>query len=106
MCLFSQDPAVKRFLDTRNSLGPWARENVCGEASALASGIDVEHLLGAAVLALREEGKFFATIHYPEMMRKRFEYAMLQSGWRDRNFINQLVGLFPIDDRWRMTAFI
>ena len=46
----SQDPAVQCFLAKRASLDVWARENTPWEAIAVSAGIDLEHLLGAAML--------------------------------------------------------
>jgi hypothetical protein len=94
---FSQDPVVQCFLAKRDSLGVWARENTCWEAIALAAGIDLLHLLGAALLARREHtitaGKVIAMSYYPEVVKKRIEYANLPGGWRDRDALDKLVGL-------------
>jgi len=93
----SQDPVVQCFLAKRDSLGPWARENVCWEAIALAAGVDLEHLLGATILALREFGKTIAITRYPEVLARRIEYAKLPGGWRDRDAIDKLLGLLPFN---------
>jgi hypothetical protein len=94
---FSQDPVVHCFLAKRDSLGVWARQNTCWEAIALAAGIDLLHLLGAALLARREHtvsaGKLVAMSHYPEVVKKRIEYAKLRGGWRDRDALDKLLGL-------------
>jgi len=50
---FSQDPVVQCFLAKRDSLGVWARKNTPLEAIGLAAGIDLSHLLGAALLDFR-----------------------------------------------------
>src|SRR5438128_2353334 len=50
---FSEDAVVQCFLAKRDSLGVWERQNTCWEAIALAAGIDLLHLLGAALLAWR-----------------------------------------------------
>jgi hypothetical protein len=52
---FSQDAVVKCFLAKHDSLGVWARENTCWEAIALAAGVDLPYLLGAALLARRDD---------------------------------------------------
>jgi hypothetical protein len=91
----SQDPVVKCFLDKRHSLGVWARKNVCWEAIALAAAIDLEHLLGATMLALRELEKTIAASHCLDLLKKRIEYAKLPSGWRDRDAIDRLLGMLP-----------
>jgi hypothetical protein len=94
---FSQDPVVQCFLAKRDSLGVWARENTCWEAVALAAGVDLSHLLGAALLAWREHtmtvGKLIAMSHHPKVVKKQIENAMLPGGWRDREAIHKLVGL-------------
>jgi hypothetical protein len=92
----SQDPIVQCFLAKRNSLGTWARENVCWEAIALAAGIDIEHLLGATMLAMREYGTFTAMDAYPEVIKKRIEFALLPGGWRDRDFLHKFLGVLPM----------
>ena len=95
---FTDDPVVECFLAKRDSLGVWARENTCWEAIALAAGVDLVHLLGAALLAGREQAvtaaKLIATFHLPEVVKKRIEYAKLPGGWRDRDALDKLVG-FP-----------
>jgi hypothetical protein len=96
MCL-SQDPVVQCFLAKRNSLGKWARENVCWEAIGLAAGIDLQHLLGATMLALREFEKTIAASHCLDVLEKRIEYAKLPGGWRDRDALDKLLGLLPFN---------
>jgi hypothetical protein len=92
---FSQDPVVQSFLAKRDSLGVWARENTCWEAIALGAGIDLIHLLGAALLARRKltttTGNVIAMSHYPEVMQKRCEYAKRPGGWRDRAVLDKLI---------------
>lgn len=94
---FSDDPVVQCFLSKRDSLGVWARKNTPWEAIALAAGIDLLHLLGAALLARQEHTekaeRFIAMSYHPEVMRKQIEYAMLPGGWRDRESIHKLLGL-------------
>ena len=93
----SQDSVVQSFLAKRNSLGVWARENVCWEAIALAAGTDLEHLLGATMLALREFEKTIAALHCLDVLEKRIEYAKLPGGWRDRDALDKLLGLLPFN---------
>jgi hypothetical protein len=49
------------------------------------------------MLALHEFGKTIAMSQYPDVLQKRIEYAMLPSGWRDRDAIDKLLGVLPID---------
>ena len=94
---FSKDPVVRCFLAKHDSLGVWARENTPWEAVGLAAGIDLIHLLGAALLAWRQHtmtvGELIAICNAPEVMKKRVEYAMLPGGWRDRDAVHKLVGM-------------
>jgi hypothetical protein len=93
---FSQNPVVECFLAKRASLGVWARQNICWEAISLAAGLDPAHLLGAALLAWREHtltvGEFFAVSHSLEVVKKRFEFAKLPGGWRDREALHKMLG--------------
>ena len=94
---FSDDPVVGRFLAKYDCLGVWERQNTPWEAVALAAGVDLPYLLGAALLAWREQtttvGKAIAACSLPEVVKKRIEYALLPGGWRDRDFIHKLVGV-------------
>jgi len=95
----SRDPVVESFLAKRASLDVWARENTPWEAIAVSAGIDLEHLLGAAMLAMLEFGKFVAMGHYPEVIKRRIEFALLPGGWRDRDFFHKFLGLLPMNYR-------
>ena len=70
-----------RFLAKYDCLGVWERQNTCWEAIALAAGVDLPYLLGAALLARRDDAttraKLIAICHAPELLKKRVEYAML-----------------------------
>ena len=94
---FSKDPVVGCFLAKHDCLGVWARQNTPWEAIALAAGVDLPYLLGAALLARRDDAttraELIAICHAPELMKKRIEYAILPGGWRDRDFLHKLVGL-------------
>ena len=94
---FSEDPVVGRFLAKHDCLGVWERQNTPWEAIALAAGVDLPYLLGAALLARRDDAtkraELIAISRAPELMKKRIEYALLPGGWRDRDFVHKLVGL-------------
>ena len=95
---FSKDPVVGRFLAKHDCLGVWERQNTCWEAIALAAGVDLPYLLGAALLAWREQTttvgeRSSPSVHAPEVMKRRIEYALLPGGWRDRDFLHRLVGV-------------
>ena len=92
---FSEDPVVARFPAKHDCLGVWGRQNTPWEAIALAAGVDLPYLLGAALLARQDDAttraNLIAICHAPEMMKKRIEYAKLPGGWRDRDSIEKLV---------------
>ncbi len=52
---FSKDPVVGRFLAKHDCLGVWERQNTPWEAIALAAGVDLPYLLGAALLARQDD---------------------------------------------------
>jgi len=52
---FVKDPVVGRFLAKHDCLGVWERQNTPWEAIALAAGVDLPCLLGAALLARRDD---------------------------------------------------
>jgi hypothetical protein len=92
---FSKDPVVGRFLAKHDGLGVWERQNTPWEAIALAAGVDLPYLLGAALLARRDDAttraQLLAICRAPELMKKRIEYAKLPGGWRDRDALEKLV---------------
>ena len=94
---FSKDPVVGRFLAKHDCLGVWERQNTPWEAVALAAGVELPHLLGAALLARQDDAttraNLLAICHAPDLMKKRVEYAMLPGGWRDRDALHKFVGL-------------
>jgi hypothetical protein len=80
-CAFRKTRWCKASLPSRDSLGVWARENTCWEAIAIAAGVDLLHLLGAALVAQREHtgtaAKVVAMSRHLEIVKKRIEYAKL-----------------------------
>jgi hypothetical protein len=98
---FSEDPVVRCFLSKRDLMGVWACENICWEAIALGAGLDLYHLLGAVLMAMRKHslniGTLIALSRFPEIIEKRIEYAKLPGGWRDREAIDELLGVLPIN---------
>jgi hypothetical protein len=93
---FSKDPVVGRFLAKHDCLGVWERQNTPWEAIALAAGVDLPYLLGAAFLARQADAamraELIAILNAPEVMKKRIEFAMLPGGWRDREAIHKFLG--------------
>jgi hypothetical protein len=93
---FSEDPVLGRFLAKHDCLGVWERQNTPWEAIALAAGVELPHLLGAAPLARQEDSttraKLIAICNAPEVMQKRVKYALLPGRWRDREAIHKMLG--------------
>ena len=94
-CAFLKTPLWHAFLLNMIALGVWGRQNTPWEAIALAAGVDLPYLLGAALLARQDDAttraNLIAICHAPEMMKKRIEYTKLPGGWRDRDSIEKLV---------------
>jgi hypothetical protein len=69
------------------------------EAVALAGGIDVQHLFGEILLAMREHSvnavKFIAVATHPRVMKKRVEFAQTAGGTRDRDALDTMLGALP-----------
>jgi hypothetical protein len=49
------------------------------------------------MLALHEFRKTIAASHCLDLLEKRIEFAKLPSGWRDRDAIDKLLGVLPIN---------
>src|SRR5882724_13776 len=94
-----------QYSDCRTSYHRWLAKtfrsggclNTPWEAVALAAGVELPHLLGAALLARQDDAttraNLLAICHAPDLMKKRVEYAMLPGGWRDRDALHKFVGL-------------
>ncbi len=46
---------------------------------------------------MRDYGKFIAMDYYPEVIKKRIEFALLPGGWRDRDFLHKFLGVGPMN---------
>ena len=99
MIRFSYDPAVKAFLKTYDSTDERIRNLLPWEVFALKAGVDIPHLVGAMILALREQGanlvKIIAITHHAETVKARIRAAKKPDGVRDRNALDTALGLLP-----------
>src|SRR5262249_36421226 len=96
---FSRDPAVKAFLKVYDSIDPEIRGLLPWEVFALKAGVDIPHLVGAMILALREQGanlvKIIAITHHADTVKARIREAKKPEGVRDRNALDTALGLLP-----------
>lgn len=96
---FSQDPLIASFLDKYDSIPKRDRESLPIEAIAVAAGIDVRHLWGEIMLAIREQSvnavKIIAVASHPDVIRKRVEFSMTPGGFRDRDALDTMLGALP-----------
>lgn len=96
---FSQSPLIQAFLSKYDSLPTRDRERVPIEAVALAADIDIRHLWGEIMLAVREHSvsavKVIALAAHPDVITKRVEFAKTPGGYRDRDALDTMLGALP-----------
>jgi hypothetical protein len=96
---FSASPLIQSFLDKYDSIAPRDREKLSLEAIALAAKVDITHLWGEIMLAMREHSvnsvKIIAIANHPDVIKKRVEYAQLPGGFRDRDALDTMLGALP-----------
>ena len=95
----SGDLAIRTFLEKYDSISKSDRERVSWEAVALSANLDLNGLLGSAMLALAAKSanvsKIIAVTSHPLITRKRVEFAQLAGGERDRTSLDIMVGALP-----------
>ena len=93
---FSASPLIKSFLEKYDSIPPRDRERLSIEAIALAAKIEIPHLWGEIMLAMREHSvsavKVIAVAAHADVMKKRVEFAQLPGGYRDRDKLDEMLG--------------
>ena len=93
---FSSSPLIKAFLEKYDSIPPRDRERLSIEAIALAAKIEIPHLWGEIMLAMREHSvsavKVIAVAAHADVMKKRVEFAQLPGGYRDRDKLDEMLG--------------
>jgi hypothetical protein len=95
--LAQQDEVIKAFLAKYDSLSPSDRERVPWEAVGLSAEVDLNHLLGSAMLALTYQSasvaKIIAVTSQPKITEARVKYGMLAGGEKDRTAIDMANGV-------------
>lgn len=93
---FSDDPMSKAFMEKYDSLGERDLQSLPFQAIALAAGLDVKHLWGEMMLAIREHSvnavKIIAVAAHPVITKKRVEFAKTPGGFRDRDKLDEMLG--------------
>lgn len=96
---FSRNGHIQAFLEEFDSGTDMDRRIVPWEAWAIVAKADIPQLLGAIVLALRDQSvnlvKILAISHHPAMVKARIKNAMKPGGVRDRNAIDTALRFLP-----------
>lgn len=96
---FADSELIRTFLEKYDSISPRDREKLSLEAIALAAKVNVRHLWGEIMLAMREHSvnsvKVIAIASHPEVIQKRVEFAMTPAGVRDRDALDIMLGALP-----------
>jgi hypothetical protein len=99
MRLAVQDAVIGPFLRCYDSISASDRKHLSLEAVALAAGIDVTNLLGATMLALERQAqcevRILAVTSHAKITKARVRYGELPGGHRDRQALDQVLGLLP-----------
>ena len=99
MRLAVQDAVIGPFLRRYDSISASDRKHLSLEAVALAAGIDVTSLLGATMLALERQAqcevRILAVTSHAKITKARVRYGELPGGHRDRQALDQILGLLP-----------
>lgn len=96
---FSESPEIVSFLAKYDKIPERDRACLSIEAVAISAGVNVAHLLGEIMLAVRDHSanrvKFIAIASHPDVMKKSVECAMLPGGLGDRKDIHTMLGALP-----------
>lgn len=90
---------IRPFLEKYDSLSDWDKRSIEFEAIAIAAGINIRHLWGEIMLAIREHSvnavKLIAIAEHPKVIKKTIEYAQTPGGYRDRDTLHTMLGALP-----------
>jgi hypothetical protein len=93
---FSDDPLIITFLEKYDSLGERDLQSLPLQAVALSAGLNVKHLWGEMMLAIREHSvssvKIIAVSAHPQITKSRVEFAQTPGGFRDRDALDEMLG--------------
>jgi hypothetical protein len=90
---------IRPFLEKYDSVPIGDRDRVSFEAVAIAAHLDIRHLWGEMMLAIREfevnAVKLIAMSSHASIIKKRVEFAQTIGGYRDRDAIDVMLGALP-----------
>ena len=90
------DEVITAFLKKYDSIPSGDRETLPWEAIAISAGVNINHLLGSTMLAMKlffaKKSWIIAATNHPEITKKRVEYGLLPSGEKDRNALDIMMG--------------
>lgn len=93
---FSDHPLIQSFLERYDRIPEGDQDRVPIEAVALSAGIDVRHLWGEIMLAMREQSvsqvKLIAVAAHPQVTRSRVRFSKQLQGHRDRDALDIMLG--------------
>jgi hypothetical protein len=93
---FSDDPLIKAFLEVHDAQAERDLQELSFEAIGLAAGVDLKHLLGEILLAIREHSvtsvKLIAMAAHPKITKARVAFAQQPGGFRDRDKLDEMLG--------------
>lgn len=93
---FADSELIRTFLEKYDSISPRDREKLSFEAIALAAKVNVRHLWGEIMLAMREHSvnsvKLIAVASHPDITKARVLYAQTPGGYRDRDKLDEMLG--------------
>ncbi len=96
---FSQNDAVKAFLQKYDSISEHDRRKLPLEAISIAAEVDIRMLLGEIIISQREHSvsrvKLIAVSNHPDVIKSRIKFAKLPGGVRDRDALDTMLGALP-----------
>ena len=96
---FSESPEIVSFLAKYDKIPERDRVSLSIEAVAIAAEVNVAHLLGEIMLAVRDHSanrvKLIAIASHPDVMKMSVECALLPDGLGDRKDIHTMLGALP-----------
>ena len=97
---FSEDRRVRRIVEMYCVLNATERKAVTIDYLIMAADADVHHVSGVIQEGLsratESQTMLLACLNAPEMARKTIERAMTPEGFRDRQMLLRIAGVFPV----------
>jgi hypothetical protein len=96
---FSEAPLIREFIAAYDSIPERDRDSLPLEVIAAAVKMDVRHLWGEIMLAVREQSvnsvKILAVTSHPDIIKSRIRFAKKEGGVRDRDALDTMLGALP-----------